>query len=132
MAQYLDVNGAAVLATQIKAKADKSYVDAEVTKAAERVYTPKGSVDTYDDLPTDAELGDIYQIDAEYEDTENNVTYPAGTDFKKTESGWVAMANAFDLSDYAKKSDIAGLTEVEAIPVATIEALFTTSPESGD
>lgn len=128
MAEYLAMDGVTVLANQIKAKADKTYVDAQLAAQAEKIYTPKGAVDTYNDLPANPEVGDIYQVDGETvidAGTLDEKRYPAGTDFKYTEEdGWIAMPSGYDMSEYVKKSEIGDLTNVTAIPVADVQALF--------
>ena len=40
----------------------RTEVDAEITEKLSKVYRPCGSVATYDDLPTDAEAGDVYNL----------------------------------------------------------------------
>lgn len=128
MAQYLDMDGVTVLANEIKEKADKTYVDEQIAAQAEKIYTPKGAVDTYNDLPVSPAVGDIYQVNGETildAGTDDEMTYPPGTDFKYTAGGWVAMpSNGYDMSTFVTKEEVGDLTGVEAIPVASVRALF--------
>ncbi len=61
--------------------------------------TYKGSVDTYDQLPEDAEVGDTWNVAQAYQ------TYPAGTNYAWTGSAWDALGGSVDLSGYQTKSD---------------------------
>ncbi len=70
--------------------ANKRYVDAKIVN----VYTFKGSVNSYNDLPTDANTGDVYDTKVKYE------SYPAGTNFAWTGEKWDALGGSIDLSNY--------------------------------
>ena len=61
--------------------------------------TYKGSVDTYDQLPDDAEVGDTWNVAQAYQ------TYPAGTNYAWTGTAWDALGGSVDLSGYQTKSD---------------------------
>lgn len=63
------------------------------------VYTYKGSVDTYDALPTGAVIGDTYNVVAAYEST------PAGTNYAWNGESWDALGGSVDLSSYYTKSE---------------------------
>ncbi len=63
------------------------------------VLTYKGSVDTYDQLPEEAEVGDTWNVAQAYQ------TYPAGTNYAWTGSAWDALGGSVDLSGYRTKSD---------------------------
>lgn len=76
--------------------ANKRYVDAKMVN----VYTFKGSVDTYNDLPTNANNGDVYDIKKAYE------SYPAGTNFAWTGEKWDALGGSVDLSNYVTKTEL--------------------------
>ena len=72
------------------------------------VYTYKGSVATYEELPTlvsDSTLktGDVYNVEAAYEN------HPAGTNWVWSGSAWDALAGSVDLSGYATKSEVSDL-----------------------
>ena len=77
------------------------YVDAAgAREAVGTVYTPKGSVATYADLPVNASVGDVYNVIAAYGDV------PAGTNWVKTADGWDALGGTVDLSAYALRSEL--------------------------
>lgn len=59
------------------------------------VYKFKGSVPTYDDLPANAETGDVYNV----EDT--------GANYAWTGSEWDKLSDIIDLEDYVKKETLA-------------------------
>lgn len=61
--------------------------------------TYKGSVDTYDELPEDAAVGDTWNVAQAYQ------SYPAGTNYAWTGSAWDALGGSVDLSGYQTKSD---------------------------
>lgn len=63
------------------------------------VYKFKGSVDTYDDLPEDAETGDVYNV------VEAHDNVPAGTNYAKTNDGWDALGGSIDTGDIYSKID---------------------------
>lgn len=72
------------------------------------IYTYKGSVATYEELPTlvsDSTLktGDVYNVEAAYEN------HPAGTNWVWSGSAWDALAGSVDLSGYATKSEVSDL-----------------------
>lgn len=77
-------------------------------------YKYRGTVDTYDDLPTDAEQGDVYNVD----DT--------GANYAWTGSEWDKLSETVDLSDYVTTSDMISYvsSEVTAIETSDIEELF--------
>ena len=72
------------------------------------VYTYKGSVATYEELPTlvsdnTLKIGDVYNVEAAYEN------HPAGTNWAWSGSDWDALAGSVDLSTYATKSEVSDL-----------------------
>lgn len=72
------------------------------------VYTYKGSVATYEELPTlvsdsTLKIGDVYNVEAAYEN------HPAGTNWVWSGSAWDALAGSVDLSGYATKSEVSDL-----------------------
>jgi len=67
----------------------KLYVDNAISSAISSVYKYKGSVATYDDLPSsDLTIGDVYNV----EDTGDNYAW--------TGTAWDKLAGTVDLSDY--------------------------------
>lgn len=71
--------------------------------------TYKGSVDTYDQLPEEAEVGDTWNVAQAYQ------TYPAGTNYAWTGSAWDALGGSVDLSGYQTKSDDTLATSAKTI-----------------
>ena len=80
--------------------------------------TYKGSVDTYDQLPEDAEVGDTWNVAQAYQ------TYPAGTNYAWTGSAWDALGGSVDLSGYQTKSDDTLATSAKTV-VGAINELST-------
>lgn len=81
--------------------------------------TYKGSVDTYDQLPEDAEVGDTWNVAQAYQ------TYPAGTNYAWTGSAWDALGGSVDLSGYQTKSDDTLATSAKTV-VGAINEVNTT------
>lgn len=73
----------------------------------------KGSVDTYEDLPADANIGDMYNVVQEYTDPNTKKTYPAGTNFGWTGTAWDALGGSIDVSTLATKEDLEGYATKE-------------------
>lgn len=158
--QFIDITGAQYIASQVNLKAplaspeftgapkaptavsgDKSkqiatteFVAAAIEAEVSSVYSLKGEVATYAELPTTAAAGDVYIVNEAH--TENAGTpeekvYPAGTWYVKTDAGWKPMNTDPDLSDYATKTDLQNAIDaidvsgdIAAIPVADLQALF--------
>lgn len=80
--------------------------------------TYKGSVDTYDQLPEDAEVGDTWNVAQAYQ------TYPAGTNYAWTGTAWDALGGSVDLSGYQTKSDDTLATSAKTV-VGAINELNT-------
>lgn len=94
------------------------------------VYTPKGSVATYDALPTDAKAGDVYNVEAQF--TIDGKVYPAGTNVAYTDAGaWDPLGGIVDLSAYATTSYVD--TEVAKVQadVDTKVTALETKPTAG-
>ena len=87
---------AALSANQGKVLDDK--ISALQTKLSS-VYSYKGSVATYAELPKDAVAGDVYNVEAAYGN------YPAGTNWAWTGTAWDALGGAIDLSGYYTKTE---------------------------
>lgn len=80
--------------------------------------TYKGSVDSYDQLPEEAEVGDTWNVAQAYQ------TYPAGTNYAWTGSAWDALGGSVDLSGYQTKSDDTLATSAKTV-VGAINELNT-------
>lgn len=80
--------------------------------------TYKGSVDSYDQLPEEAAVGDTWNVAQAYQ------TYPAGTNYAWTGSAWDALGGSVDLSGYQTKSDDTLATSAKTV-VGAINELNT-------
>lgn len=80
-------------------KALKGEIDNVKTKIT-NIYTPKGSKATYADLPTDASVGDVWNVVAA------NGNIPAGTNYAWTGTEWDALGGSVDLSNYYNKNEV--------------------------
>lgn len=85
------------------------------------IYKYKGTVNTYNDLPTNAEAGDVYNVIEPYETVNPNggnnpykYYYPGGTNWAWTGMEWDALAGSVDLSEYYNKSEVDNLIIGEA------------------
>lgn len=126
MAKFLDQAGLAILWAQIKGLIPKGTIVTEtelvqilskyvttntlnetvealeqkIAEEASKVFTFKGSVTTYDDLPTEnREIGDVYNI--EQADPDEGIL--AGDNVVWTGDSWDKLAGSVDLSAYATK-----------------------------
>lgn len=80
--------------------------------------TYKGSVESYDQLPEEAEVGDTWNVAQAYQ------TYPAGTNYAWTGTAWDALGGSVDLSGYQTKSDDTLATSAKTV-VGAINELNT-------
>ena len=96
-----------IIATKedLESKADKAttlagygitdaYTKEEINTKFGSVYHVKGSVATYDDLPDDATVGDVYNI------------LDSGANYVWTGTEWDKLSETVDLSDYATKGEL--------------------------
>ena len=100
---YRDANGRAEIKDPVNDLdiANKEYVDTTINQKVSSAYIYKGSVQTYADLPTDADIGDVYNVIEAYQ------SYPAGTNFAWTGTQWDALGGSVDLSNYPTKQEVA-------------------------
>lgn len=100
---YRDANGRAEIKDPVNDLdiANKEYVDTTINQKLASTYVYKGSVQTYADLPTDANIGDVYNVIEAYQG------YPAGTNFAWTGTQWDALGGSVDLSEYPTKQEVA-------------------------
>lgn len=88
-------------------KALKDEIDG-VKEKVTSIYTPKGSVDSYEELPTEnLTAGDVYNVVAAYGN------YPAGTNWAWTGTEWDALGGNIDLSNYYNKAEVDAAIKVE-------------------
>lgn len=83
------------------------------------VYIYKGSVNTYDDLPTEAATGDTYNVVAAHGNT------PAGTNYAWNGESWDPLGGSVDLSAYYTKEQadaaISGAVSKVSTDVSTLK-----------
>lgn len=96
----IEAVGANAVLKEVGAKIDLSNY---VTKGEiSAVYKAKGSVDTFEDLPTNAQVGDVYNV----ADTGKNYVWVEN--LVDGESGWDDLAGIIDLSPYATTAAVEG------------------------
>lgn len=88
----------------------KSDVDTQIAKKLSNVYRVCGSVANYEALPTNAEIGDVYNL------------LDNGTNYVWTGTEWDSLAGIVDLSAYLKTADASNT-------YATKSALSTTNTD---
>ena len=108
-----------------KGYATTSNVNTLINAAVATVYTPKGSIQTLEELNTKVntgKVGDVWNMSAEFTTDAGFVEgpgkkYPAGTNVVLVEvSGlkkWDVLAGSVDLSAYIKSSEMVAITSVE-------------------
>lgn len=96
----------------------------------DRVFSYKGSVLTYDVLPLNARIGDVYNIEKEFAITSTNLIgdtitkeYPAGTNVAWNGESWDSLAGSIDLSEYATKLTVEELQEKVITLQTTLELI---------
>ncbi len=72
---------------------------------------PMGSVATINDLPADASVGDVYNVQSAFTNGVDGKVYPAGTNVcrvKKTDGtfAWDPLGGQFDFSQYYTKTEV--------------------------
>ena len=113
LTEHQDITGKADKATTLSGYGitnayTKTEVDTAISNSISSVYKIKGSVDTYETLPSSGlTVGDVYNVIAAYGD------YPAGTNWVYTENGWDALGGSIDLSGYVLSSDLVEITNAE-------------------
>ena len=91
----------------------KNYVDTQVSGAIASVYKVRGSVNTYEQLPTTGlTVGDVYNVVSAC--TVDGKWYPAGTNWVYTENGWDPLGGTFDLTPYAYNSALTAEAQARA------------------
>lgn len=86
-----------------------------------KIYRPKGSVDSYAELPNNPAVGDVYNVKTA--DAAHNVK--AGDNLAYTEDGtWDNLSGIVDLDNYATKDDIKNAVSITLATEADIRAMF--------
>lgn len=88
---------------------NQTYTKEEIDNKTTNVYRAKGSVQTYQDLPTtNNQVGDVYNVIEAYED------YPAGTNFVWTDtSTWDALGGEISIIQGVSQEDFDALVNNE-------------------
>jgi hypothetical protein len=73
----------------------------------------KGTVNTYTDLPKNAEIGDMYNIATAGVD-ENGKNFNAGVNAAYSGTGWDILAYPVDMTNYYSIDDIATTADIDA------------------
>lgn len=107
VATTTDLNGKADKATTLAGyNIGDAYTKSEVDAKVSSVYKYKGSVATYEQLPTTGlTTGDVYNVEAAHG------TYPAGTNYAWTGTTWDALGGTVDLSSYYTKTETDNLLD---------------------
>lgn len=90
---YATASEVNALSTQLETLQGNVYTKDEVDTKISSVYKYKGTVATYDVLPTSGQIvGDVYNVESN------------GMNYAWTGTGWDALGGAADLSDYLQKT----------------------------
>ena len=95
---------------------DKFATESYVNQKTSQIYRYKGSVATYNDLPTTHDVGDVYNVVAAYGD------YPAGTNFAWNGTEWDALGGSIDTSAFVEESELAAIAKSGKLSDATEDA----------
>lgn len=108
-----------------KGYATTSNVNTLINAAVSTVYTPKGSIQTLEELNTKVntgKVGDVWNMSAEFTTDAGFVEgpskkYPTGTNVVLVEVGglkkWDVLAGSIDTSSFVAKTDLVAITETE-------------------
>lgn len=81
----------------------------ELGNKVTKIYRPKGSVETFEELPADAEPGDVYNV------VQSHGNIPAGTNYAWVDMGetmaWDPLGGTVDLSAYITKEESKTITD---------------------
>ena len=92
----LAINGGFAKAADVYTKGDV-YTKDEIAEKLSSVYEYKGSVNTYAELPSNAEKGDVYNVAEGYN------LHPAGTNWVFDGTSWDALGGLVDMSELEGK-----------------------------
>ena len=112
-------------------------IDAGAGAKIDNIYTYSGSVADYASLPTDAKVGNVYNVENEFEITSESAMgdsivkkYPAGTNVAWNGTTWDPLAGSVDLSEYATKSEVSTIRTDVAENTEAISGLSTALGET--
>lgn len=97
----------------------------------DNIFTYKGNVENYESLPTNANTGDVYNVETEFTITTTSElggesivkTYLAGTNVAWNGNSWDPLAGSIDLSLYATKTEVSEVRTNAATNAADITKL---------
>lgn len=107
----------ATLSTESEGLVKASDVREYVKSVQGSVMRYKGTKATYEDLPEDAVIGDVYNV------TAVNGSYPAGTNYAWDGSAWDPLGSEIDLTNYATHDDLDALNGSNIKVDSTAEAM---------
>lgn len=95
-------SGAVYTELNKKANVDSTYTKTEIDNKLGSVFHYKGTVDSYNNLPSDNEVGDVWNIVNAYSLGDMNIK--AGDNVAWTGTNWDILSGTVDLSAYALSS----------------------------
>ena len=109
---------------ELEAKTANVYTKEEVDSLLSTIYRVKGSVDNYSDLPSDAVIGDVYNII----NADSTHGIHAGDNVVWNGEAWDKLGGIVDLTDYVTAKDFEALAidvkrhayEITSAPVGTL------------
>jgi len=106
----------AYLETNYATSADTYAAITSITQQLTNVYTYKGSVASYENLPTENQkIGDVYNVESAY----GNI--PPGTNYAWNGSTWDSLGGSVDLSNYATTATVSTLSgNIDTVSAATV------------
>lgn len=94
----------------------------------DNIFTYKGSVASFENLPQVKEVGDVYNVESIF--TIGDKEYPAGTNVAWNGNDWDPLAGSIDLSTYASKEEVAGVRATANANAESIQSLSTALGET--
>lgn len=77
------------------------------------IYTYKGSVESFEALPSDAVAGDVWNVATDHDGHAAGTNYAWVADLEDEGGHWDALAGSIDLSNYFNKEEVATAIKVE-------------------
>ena len=135
---YAKTNNIPVMYTDIskttleaKANAADVYTKTEIDSKISNVYEIKGS-STVANLPTNPEVGDVYNITDSGTITGTEIVLSAGDNVVYTSEGWDKLAATVDLSSYATEIELERLKYYGDKDIVPSDASYFTVNETGE
>lgn len=86
------------------------YTKSEIDDLISAIYTYKGTVSTYDELPTDANVGNVYQV------------LDTGESYVWNGTSWDVLSTTIDLQLYALNDDVNELIQQKETQIANLSS----------